>query len=111
MRKTSSSLSYPRRKALLSTILTLVGTITSEKSVRFTQFRDIMASVWKSEKDVNMTEIGPRRYVFQFHNEEDINRVAGEGPWRFDQNLIVMSRLEEGYIPMFVPLDKAEFWV
>ncbi|CAH9129274.1 unnamed protein product [Cuscuta epithymum] len=90
---------------------TMVGTITSEKSVRFSQFRDIMASVWKPKNGVSITEIGPRRYVFQFYNEEDVTRVVEEGPWLFDQNLIVMSRLKEGDIPMSVPLNKADFWV
>ncbi|CAH9135811.1 unnamed protein product [Cuscuta epithymum] len=91
--------------------LTLVGTITSEKSVRFSQFRDIMASVWKPEYGVTITEISSRRYVFQFYNEEDVIRVTDEGPWLFDQNLIVMSRLKEGDIPLSVPLNKAEFWI
>ncbi|CAH9122719.1 unnamed protein product [Cuscuta epithymum] len=70
-----------------------------------------MASFWKPKKGVNITEIGPKRYMFQFYGEEDMNRVADEGSWIFDQNLMVMSRLKEGDIPLSVPLNRAELWI
>ncbi|CAH9142918.1 unnamed protein product [Cuscuta epithymum] len=106
-----SSLSSLRHKTLLNTNWPRSELLHQKSRYVLSQFRDIMASVWKPEKGVTITEIGPRRYVFQFYNEEDMNRVADEGPWVFDQNLIVLSRLKEGDIPISVPLNKADFWV
>ncbi|CAH9090007.1 unnamed protein product [Cuscuta europaea] len=56
----------------------LVGTITSEKSVCFSSFRDTMANIWRPVKGVTITELGNRRYMFQFYNENDMQRVLEE---------------------------------
>ncbi|CAH9082689.1 unnamed protein product [Cuscuta europaea] len=89
----------------------LVGTITSEKSVRFSSFRDTMANIWRPVKGVAITELGNKRYMFQFYNVNDMKRVLEEGPWIFEQNLIVLARLRQGDLPLEVPLNKADFWL
>ncbi|CAH9112560.1 unnamed protein product [Cuscuta epithymum] len=89
----------------------LVGTITSEKSVCFSFFWDTMATVWKRVRGVTINEIGACRYMFQFYSESDMKRVLDEGPWTFDQNLIVLAKLKQGDLPLKVPLNRADFWL
>ncbi|CAH9091659.1 unnamed protein product [Cuscuta europaea] len=90
--------------------LTFIGTITSEKPVHFSIFRDSMASVWKPVKGLTITDIGTRRYMFYFYHECDMLKVTLEGPWLFDQNMIVLKKLEED-LPLTVALNKTDFWI
>ncbi|XP_031126222.1 uncharacterized protein LOC116028601 [Ipomoea triloba] len=56
-------------------------------------------------------DLGSNRYLFTFYHERDIARVLSDGPWTFDQNLVLLRRLEDGDDPMIVALTKASFWI
>ncbi|CAH9082733.1 unnamed protein product, partial [Cuscuta europaea] len=86
--------------------LTLVGTITSES---FLFVRDTMDNVWKRIRGVTITEIGARRYMFQFYSENDLTRVLEDRSWTFD--LIVLAKLKQRDLPLHVPLNRADFWL
>ncbi|CAH9073214.1 unnamed protein product [Cuscuta europaea] len=49
--------------------------------------------------------------MFQFYNENDMFRVLEEGPWTFDQNLIVLCEQGKGDLPLMAPLNRADFWI
>lgn len=70
-----------------------VGRIVTQKPVRFAFFQDTMAGVWMPSMGVNMTELQPRKYLFRFYHEKDISRVLTEGPWTYEQNLLIMKRV------------------
>lgn len=50
-------------------------------------------------------------YCFQFFHEVDVKRVIEDGPWAFEQNLLVLKRVEPNSSPFESNLTKAEFWV
>ena len=56
-------------------------------------------------------DIGPNLFLFHFYHELDLQRVIKNGPWTFDQKLLVFSRLEIGMDPQQVQLNHADFWV
>ncbi|CAH9087108.1 unnamed protein product [Cuscuta europaea] len=70
-----------------------------------------MANVWKPVRGVTIIWIGARRYLFQFYSESDLTHVLEEGPWTFDQNLIVLAKLKSEDLPLKVPLNKADLWI
>ncbi|XP_031101947.1 uncharacterized protein LOC116005850 [Ipomoea triloba] len=88
-----------------------VGRLVTQKPVRFAFFQDTMARVWMPSMGVNMTELQPRKYLFRFYHEKDISRVITEGPWTYEQNLLIMKRVQPGEDPESIPLTHAEFWI
>ena len=41
----------------------------------------------------------------------DMDRVLRDGPWTFDQHLVLLNTLEKGGRPQDVVLREASFWV
>lgn len=62
-------------------------------------------------KGVHISELGTGRFLFRFFHEGDIAGVLADGLWTFDQNLVVMRRLEQGDDPAMVELDVSSFWI
>ncbi|CAH9120638.1 unnamed protein product [Cuscuta epithymum] len=70
-----------------------------------------MAIVRRPVKGVSIDEIEDSKFMLGFYHEGDLNRVVEEGPWSFEQNLVVIRRLERIDKPLEVELDHADFWV
>lgn len=70
-----------------------------------------MASVWQPVKGVCISILSPSLYKFQFFHEMDVHRVLQDGPWTFDQHLLVLASLDFGTVPQQVPLFLVNFWV
>lgn len=91
--------------------LTLVGKLASNKPFRFNVMRDTLASIWRPGRGMKATELVTNLFIFQFFHEVDFKRVIEDGPWAFEQCLLVLKRLEQKTSPFDVPLNTAEFWV
>lgn len=88
-----------------------VGRVVTDRAIKFVVFRDVMATAWRSEKGVHVRELSDHRFLFTFYQERNISRVVENGPWTFEQNLVVMRRLVKGDDPMMFSLDEATFWM
>lgn len=91
--------------------LALVGRLATEKPFKFTVMRDTLAVVWRPGKGMQVTEIAGNLFIFQFYHEVDLKCVLEDGPWVFEQCLLVLKRLEPRVSPFDVCLKEAEFWV
>lgn len=89
----------------------LIECLLTEKPIKFNIMRDTLASVWKPGKGLRISEIAPNLFMFQFFHEIDIIRVLEDGPWAFEQSLLVLKRMPPMASPFEIPLATAEFWV
>ncbi|XP_031095276.1 uncharacterized protein LOC115999574 [Ipomoea triloba] len=88
-----------------------VGRVVTDRTIKLVVFRDVMAKAWRPVRGVNIRELGSNRFLFTFFHEKDIARVLNEGPWTFDQNLVLLRRLENGDDPRSLELSLATFWI
>ncbi|XP_031096904.1 uncharacterized protein LOC116001154 [Ipomoea triloba] len=88
-----------------------VGRLVTAKNVRFSYFQDTMASIWQPAMGVTMRQLDSKRYLIRFYHEGDLNRVLNDGPWTYEQCLLVMRKLLPPAEPETVQLNEAEFWV
>ncbi|XP_019179721.1 PREDICTED: uncharacterized protein LOC109174935 [Ipomoea nil] len=88
-----------------------VGRLVTDKPVRFAYFQDTMAGVWRPAVGVNMRELQPRKFLFRFYHDGDLTRILNDGPWTYDQSLLLMKRVQEGVDLESIPLTHADFWV
>ncbi|MBA0674946.1 hypothetical protein Goari_016515 [Gossypium aridum] len=56
----------------------LVGRCLTDSVVHFPSLRNTMADLWHPIGGICITELGEKRYLFQFFNEVDIERVVAE---------------------------------
>lgn len=90
---------------------TLVGTLWTDKTVKFNFLKDTMATIWRPGKGVLAEEVEPNLFLFHFYHEKDRRRVLEDGPWSFEQHLLVLKKLEKEESPFDIDLTKAEFWI
>ncbi|XP_019170974.1 PREDICTED: uncharacterized protein LOC109166477 [Ipomoea nil] len=89
----------------------MVGRILTDKAIKFMFFRDTMTNVWRPSFGMNIKELQPRKFLFRFYREKDISRILEDGPWAYEQSLLILKRISVAEDPETVVLDRAEFWI
>jgi hypothetical protein len=105
----SAGSSEVSHEALLE--LCLVGTVLTDRPVRFQFMEERLPSIWRPGQGVTITQAGENRFHFQFYHEWDVERVLQNGPWTFEGFLLVLKKLEIGEAIAEVQFNKAEVWV
>lgn len=91
--------------------LCLVGRFSTEKNINTRAMISKMADVWKPAMGVNIKEIDPGIFLFQFYHREDMLFVINGGPWSFDNAMLIISTVPPGADPLSVPLWHLEMWI
>lgn len=68
----------------------LVGKILSTKRINREAFRSLIPSIWKINQGMSVEQLRDNMYVFHFKSEQEKKRVLNEGPWSFNNSLIVL---------------------
>ncbi|CAI9787318.1 unnamed protein product [Fraxinus pennsylvanica] len=89
----------------------LVGRFHTDRVVHFISIRNTMESIWHPKKGVCIKEMGAGIYVFQFYHPIDMSRVLENGPWTFNNHLLLLKHLKEDVNPMRVDLFETSLWV
>nr|GMC76582.1 uncharacterized protein LOC109174453 [Ipomoea batatas] len=70
-----------------------------------------MATIWRPTRGMNVRELQPHRYLFRFFLEKDVQRIIDDGPWSYEQSVLILQRTTLSEDPESVPLNMADFWV
>ncbi|KAH1072497.1 hypothetical protein J1N35_024825 [Gossypium stocksii] len=89
----------------------LVGRYLTDSVVHFPSLRNTMADLWHPIGGICITDLGNKRYLFQFFNEVDIQKVISGTPWFFNSHLLLLQRIQPGENPSVLVLNSTEFWV
>ena len=91
--------------------LCLVGRYLTEKNINMRAMMTKMANVCKPTMGINIKEIDPGIFLFQFYHREDMLWVLNGGPWSFDNAMLIVNRIPIGEEPLNVPLWSLELWI
>ncbi|XP_074346822.1 uncharacterized protein LOC141685625 [Apium graveolens] len=91
--------------------LCLVGRFLTEKNINTRAMKTKLADVWKPTMGINIKEIDPVIFLFQFYRREDLLWVYNGGPWSFDNAMLVISKIPTVDEPLNVPLWFMEMWI
>ncbi|XP_019179040.1 PREDICTED: uncharacterized protein LOC109174251 [Ipomoea nil] len=89
----------------------LIGRFLTTKLVKMEFMSQVMASVWQPVKGVQVSELQPGLFLFVFYHETDIQLVLEGGPRSFENHTFVCKQIEDGVIPVSVPLDTVDMWI
>ncbi|KAM7490756.1 hypothetical protein LguiA_033677 [Lonicera macranthoides] len=89
----------------------LVGRILNENPINFPVMQQLFASVWKPVKGFRIRDFGPNFFWFQFFNEKEKDRIYNKGPWSFEHNLLIITKVELGSNLRDVPLFSTDMWI
>lgn len=89
----------------------LVGRFLTEKNINTRAMKSKLADIWKLTMGINIKELEPGIFLFQFYHIEDLPWVVNGGPWTFDNAMLVICRIPPGEEPLKVPLLIMEIWI
>lgn len=89
----------------------LVGRLLTEKSVKFNIMKETLAAIWRPGKGMSVQEVEQNLFLFQFYNEKDMKRILEDGPWSYEQSLLLLKQMKPHESPMEVQLSTVAFWV
>lgn len=89
----------------------LVGRCLTDSVVNFPSLRNTMVNLWHPIGGICITNLGDKRYLFQFFHEVDLQRVCSGTPWFFNNHLLILQPVLQGENPSSILLNFTEFWV
>ncbi|MCI12236.1 DUF4283 domain protein, partial [Trifolium medium] len=89
----------------------LVGRFLGDRPIHVNSMKVTMADVWRPVKGVKIKEATTGLFLFQFAHELDMEGVLQGGPWSFDNQMLIVQRVQLGVQIENIPLQHAEFWV
>ena len=91
--------------------LGVVGKIWTDRHINVNAFMSTMKNVWQPASGVDISNIGPNTYVFQFHHWRDKQRVMERQPWHFDNHAIILGDITGNTKPSDMELWELPMWV
>lgn len=91
--------------------LCLVGRFLSEKSINVRAMKTKLADLWKPAMGITIRMLKEGIFLFQFYHKDDMQWMVNNGPWSFDNTMLVTSVIPVGEDPLKVDLNEIDFWI
>jgi 14-3-3 protein epsilon len=89
----------------------LIGRFLCERPIHFKSMKVRMADLWRPVKGVTIKEARAGLFLFSFAHPLDMEAVLNGGPWTFDNNMLLLERVQLGMQIESIPLFYTDFWV
>lgn len=89
----------------------LVGRFLTEKNLNVRAMKSKLADIWRPAMGISIKTLTPGLYLFQFFHKDDMQWMMSNGPWSFENAILVTSTIPNGGDPTKVPLNETEFWI
>ena len=100
-----------REKIIKECSLTLLGRFLTTKPYNQRAAKAILRAAWKLGNDLKIVDMGEGLFQFRFKMESQLLWVMHNGPWSFDNNLLVFRRWERGLTANSVTFTTLPIWV
>ena len=91
--------------------LSLFGKLLTDRKQNLCALRNTLREAWKVGLDLKIIEVGNSILQFKFANEFQIQWVETNGPWNFENNLLLFKRWERGMTANNIKFSHSPFWV
>lgn len=91
--------------------LCLVGSLLSESSFHFPTFRNVLLRSWRLSEECKVVELRPNLFCFRFTSSTDLQRVLRDGPWSFDDRMLLLRRMDPRDTPASIQFSHIDLWV
>ena len=85
-----------RRETLEECSLSMIGRFLCEKTLNLRAAKSLLRSVWRMGSDLRIVEVGTGLLQFKFLLESQMKWVEDNGPWSFDNHLLVLRGGKKG---------------
>ena len=100
-----------REKTIEECSLTLLGKFLTNRPYNQRAAKTLLQSMWKLGNDLRIVDVGEGLFQFQFKLESQLTWVLDNGPWSFDNNLLVLKQWERDMTANSVTFSTLPIWV
>ncbi|XP_058746072.1 uncharacterized protein LOC131618942 [Vicia villosa] len=90
---------------------TLAGKLWTDNHFNTRAFINTMIGAWKLKHQVETQELSKNLFLFRFATKRDLESVLRNGPWSFDRNLLILTRVSGEEQPSALNMHFGVFWV
>ncbi|XP_027177951.1 uncharacterized protein LOC113777103 [Coffea eugenioides] len=91
--------------------LTLVGRIMGEKVANLTGVKNYTSHVWGYPRNLQVSELGPNVFQFNFAEEKDKEKALNRRPWVIDNQLLVVKPWSLGIERSTEAFHESHLWI
>ena len=91
--------------------LSLFGKLLTDRKQNIRALKNTLRSAWKISPNLKIVEVGNNILQIKFTSEFQIQWVETNGPWNFENNLLLLKRWERGMIANNINFSHFPFWV
>nr|XP_023871699.1 uncharacterized protein LOC111984314 [Quercus suber] len=100
-----------RLKALETCSLSLIGKFLTCKPFNKCATNNTLRRAWGLENSLQIIEVSPNLFQFKFQLEFDMASILQDGPWSFDNQLLLLQRWQKGLTVRNIKLEHASLWI
>ena len=100
-----------REKTIEECSLTLLGRFLTNRPYNQRAAKTLLQSMWKLGNDLRIVDVGEGLFQFRFKLESQLTWVLDNGPWSFDNNLLVLKQWERDMTANSVTFSTLPIWV
>ena len=98
-------------KALESRSLSLIGKFLTCKPFNKRAVKNILRRAWGLENSLHIIEVSLNLFQFKFQSKFDMACTVQDGPWSFDNQLLLLQRWQKGLTVGNIKLEHASLWI
>nr|XP_023884581.1 uncharacterized protein LOC111996812 [Quercus suber] len=91
--------------------LSLLGKFLAPRPLNLRAAKNLLRSVWKMGLDLKIIEVRNGLLQFKFSLESQVSWVMNNGPWSFDNQILVLRNWERGMTARTVTFTGLPIWV
>ena len=106
------SISTTSRSDLLEEYeLSLFGRLLADRHQNTRALKSTLRSAWKMGLDLRIVDVGKNIFQFKFSSNYQMEWVERNGPWNFDNNLLLLCRWRKGLSVMNISFTHSPLWI
>ncbi|KAK7854049.1 uncharacterized protein CFP56_033737 [Quercus suber] len=90
---------------------TLAAKFLTKRVVNMESVARTFRPLWRSEKDVQIKDMGDNILFFNFEDECDLDRVLEHEPWTYDKHLVVFEKVTANVPLSSLAFQFTTFWI
>ena len=91
--------------------LSLFGRLLADRNQNMRAFKSTLRSVWKMGSDLRIVDVGKNIFQFKFSSSYQLEWVERNGPWNFDNNLLLLCRWRKGLSVTNISFTHSPLWI
>lgn len=89
----------------------LVGKLLTKKTFSRLGLRSMMERAWKEMGLLKIEELGENLFLFQFRKSADREVAMVNGPWNYDNQLLLLKHMQKDESPGKIDFKTAQLWI